>query len=265
MDKNSKELEKKQRQMGEFYNSNDVELIKQLVQSRLQQHQELEFENLDEYLVPPRTLFSMMNKPSVTLKYGKIRFNMACLRLFKDVEHVLPMLHQRANKLLVKICTEEELASVEWAKKRKTDGTWQNKDITSEKYAYMIFERMKWKPECRYKALGHVANSTDGLVLVFDLDEAIMFDGSYVEYKDEASGQMKKKRISYLPDIYKDTLGKSYKDYVAVRQISMFEILDEYNTQTYSNANTKENPVEAGSVFPDSGQEANGTLLEEGV
>ena len=37
------------------YNYSDQELIRQLVKSRMAQNQELEYENLDGYVLPPRT------------------------------------------------------------------------------------------------------------------------------------------------------------------------------------------------------------------
>ena len=38
-----------------------------------------------------------------------------------------------------------------------------------------IFRIMSWNRECRYKILGRVANSDQGLCMLFDLEEAIMF------------------------------------------------------------------------------------------
>ena len=92
---------------------------------------------------------------------------------------------------------------------------------------------MGWDITCRYKALGNIINSPQGLVLRFDLDEAIMFALKPQEYMDPITGKMKKKQLIYYPDIYRDQIGKSYSDYVAAKQLSMFEDLNEYqNTET---------------------------------
>lgn len=217
---------------GESYSFSDRELIRALVKSRLDQKSALEYEDLDGYELPPRTQFSMLNKPSVSIKYGKMTFNMACIRLFEGVQFILPLVHREKNKLTIVTCSEEESASVAWA--RQKDGEWKNKTITSEDFIEKIYRMMGWNRSCRYKVMGKVANSSQGLVLVFELNEAIMFAAKPVEFTDKETGEVKKKQVKYYPDEYKDRIGKSYTDYVSARQINMFEYLEEYVGQTYS-------------------------------
>jgi len=228
------ETEKKK---GESYSFSDQELIRALVKSRMEQKSSLEYEDLDGYELPPRTQFSMLNKPAVSIKYGQMTFNMACIRLFEGVEYILPLVHREKNKLTIVTCSEEESASVAWA--RNKDGVWKNKTITSEDFIEKLYRMMKWDRSCRYKVMGKVANSSQGLVLVFELKEAIMFAAKPMEFVDEETGTVKKKQVKYYPDEYKERIGKSYNDYVAARQISMFEYLEEYVGQTYSDMTAK--------------------------
>lgn len=219
---------------GEAYSYSDQELIRQLVKSRMAQKSTLEYEDLDGYVLPPRTQFSMLKKPAMTIKYGRMTFNMACIKLFESVEHILPLVHPEKKKLTVVMCAEEESGSVPWARKRQKDDVWVNKDITSEDFILNIYKLMGWKLDCRYKVLGRIANSRQGLVIVFELNEAIMFASKPVEIVDKETGEIKKKQVKYYPDAYKDCIGKSYNDYVETRQMNMFEYLEEYMGQTYS-------------------------------
>ncbi len=75
---------------GQSFDKNEQELIKQLMQTRKEKNQELIFENLDGYEVPPRTQFSMLKKPAVTFKLGKMEFNCAAVRLFDGMFQILP-------------------------------------------------------------------------------------------------------------------------------------------------------------------------------
>ena len=93
---------------------------------------------------------------------------------------------------------------------------------------------MNWNRECRYKVLGRVANSPRGLVLLFDLGEAIMFSKESKEYIDPATGEVKKAKIVYYPDAYKGRIGQSYSDYVASQQLSLFDQFGELTGNTYS-------------------------------
>ncbi len=236
------------KEAGQSYNYSDAELIRQLVRSRMSQKQELEYEDLDGYVLPPRTQFSMLNKPAVTFKYGKMKFNMACIRLFENVQHVLTLIHEQKKRLTIVMCPEEQSGSVEWARRKQSDGTWVNKDISTEQVIYKLYRLMGWKMGNRYKALGRVANSREGLVLVFELEEAVMFASEPMEYVDEKTGEVKKKQVQYFPDIYKDSIGKSYNDYVDARQMNLFEYLEEYQNQTYSDAPEEQKTETEGSA-----------------
>ncbi len=214
---------------GTAYSAKEQELIHQLVQARLEQKEQLPFENLDGYELPPRTQFSMLKKPAVSIKYGRFTCNMACIRLFEGVRYILPIVNREKKRLAIVTCAEEESASVEWA--RTKEETWVNKDVTSLEFIKKIFDLMGWDENCRYKALGRIAASPRGLILVFDLEESIMFTPTPMEYVDKKTGEIKKRQVKYYPDEYKDCIGKSYNDYAASQQLNLFEPFDGYAAQ----------------------------------
>ena len=115
----------------------EISLIRELAQIRKEHKRELEYEKFDGYELPPRTQFSMLNKPAVSIKYGVMKFNMACIRLFEGIKYVLPILHPNKKRLALIMCPEEDSASVEWA--RQKDENWVNKDITSLEFVENIF------------------------------------------------------------------------------------------------------------------------------
>ena len=193
------------------YSAKETKLIQELVKARLEQKAELQHENLDGYELPPRTQFSM-----------------ACIHLFEGVQYILPIINRQKKRIAVVTCQEEEGDSVEWA--RLKQGAWVNKDITSIEVLEKIFAFMGWDRLCRYKAMGRVATSDIGLILVFELDEAIMFAAKPIEYEDPETGKIRKKDIKYYPDKYKDHIGRSYNDYAALRQTSLFEDLNDYGS-----------------------------------
>ena len=119
----------------------EISLIRELAQIRKEHKRELEYEKFDGYELPPRTQFSMLNKPAVSIKYGVMKFNMACIRLFEGIKYVLPILHPNKKRLALIMCPEEDSASVEWA--RQKGENWVNKDITSLEFV----ENMVWRQE----------------------------------------------------------------------------------------------------------------------
>lgn len=219
---------------GQTYSSADKELINQLIKSRLEQKAQMEYEELEGYELPPRTQFSMLSKPTLSIKYREFTCNMACIRLFEGVKYVLPIVNRAKKRFAIVPCAEEESSSVQWA--REKDGKWDNRTIVSLEFIEKIYAMMGWDRNCRYKILGRVANSSSGLILIFDLEEAIFFAPKATEYVDKETGKVIKRKAVYYPDEYKDRIGKSYNDYVAVRQMSIFEFLEGYVGKTYSDA-----------------------------
>lgn len=210
----------------------EQELIRQLVQERLGKKNAIEFESLDDYVVPPKMFFSMIKKPAVSIRANRMEFNMSCIRLFEGVQHILPMLSEKKKRMVVAICAEEELSSVEWARLKKDK--WVNRNISCPEYVQNIYEMMGWNRNCRYKVYGHLSNSERGLVLVFDLASAVMFDPLPEEYFDKRSGKMKKRVTKYYPDEIRMKLGRSYSDYEATQRRSSFESLSGYMDTTGS-------------------------------
>mgnify|MGYP004619046493 FL=1 len=162
------------------YTPKEQELIRQLVQERLGKKNAIEFESLDDYVVPPKMFFSMIKKPAVSIRANRMEFNMSAIRLFEGVQHVLPMLSENKKRMVVAICAEEEISSIEWARFKKDK--WVNRSISCPEYVQSIYKMVGWNRECRYKVYGRLANSERGLVLVFDLTSAVMFDPLPEEY-----------------------------------------------------------------------------------
>lgn len=217
---------KAQERSPDGYSLKEQELIHQLVQERLGRKRELEFEALDDYVVPPKMFFSMLKKPAVSIRPNRLEFSMSSIRLFEGVRYVLPMTSEKKKRVVIAICAEEEISSIEWA--RQKEGKWVNRSITCPEYADRLYQMMEWNRECRYKAYGHLSNSERGLVIVFDLDTAVMFDPLPEEYFDKRTNKMKKRVNKYYPDEIRMKLGRSYSDYVALQERSSFESLSGY-------------------------------------
>ncbi len=163
----------------------------------------------------------MLNKPALSIKYGVMKFNMACIRLFEGIKYVVPILNPYKKRLALIMCPEEDSASVEWA--RQKGESWVNKDIVSLEFVEKIYKMMSWNRECRYKVLGRVANSNQGLCMLFDLKRPSCSHRNHSNIQTLLLAKRRKKQIKFFPDAYKNCIGKSYNDYVAAHQMNMFE------------------------------------------
>jgi len=207
----------------------EVELVQEYAKAKMEAEDKLEYENLDGYELPPRTQFSMLKKPAVSIKYGSIEFNTASIRLFEGIIHILPFIDDKQKKIAVIMRKNEGASTVEWAKKK--GDKYYSKAITSVEFSETIYNMMVWDKSRRYKAVGTVRNSKEGLILVFELTEAIMFSAQPEEYLDKRTGKMKKRNFAYYPEMYAGHIGKTYSDYIAGEQLTLFEDLTEYDQQ----------------------------------
>lgn len=222
---------------AENFTAKERKLIQQLVQERLGRKRSLDYEPLDDYIVPAEVMLPMIKKPAVSLRYDKLEFSMSSVRLFEGVQYILPMRSANRKKLTIAICAEEELSSIMWARKKTEKGKekWVNRPITCPEFTKTLYDMMGWNPECRYKAFGHISNSERGLLLVYDLAQAVMFDPMPEEYIDKKTGQLKKRTVKYYPDEIRMKLGRSYSEYAAIQERSQFESLSGY-TDTDGNS-----------------------------
>ena len=88
-------------QEGQSFTAREFELIQELVRSRMEKNEELQYESFEGYELPPRTQFSMLKKPAVSIKYRQLTFNMAAIRLFEGVKHVLTVVNTEKRDWLL--------------------------------------------------------------------------------------------------------------------------------------------------------------------
>lgn len=216
---------------GQAYNEKDQELIRQLMQSRLEQGDSMEYLDLNEFEVPHPAHFAQLSKPSVSIKYPHMSFSMSCIRMFQGFYHVLPALAKNAPRIAFVPLMEEEVASLQWA--RDKEGRMVNKTISAPGFLDDVFYRMKWSKRIRFKAYGRLVNTKKGLALAFDLDGSAWIPGTFREFVDKATGEVKKRKEIFLPEQYKNKAGMDFSDYESSRQMDLFTDFPDLMSKTY--------------------------------
>ena len=189
---------------NEVQSEKELKLIQELVSLRKESDRSLEYEQLDDYRMPPRTHFAMLKKPAVSIKYGRMTFNMAAIRLFEGTVNILPMIHEGKFRLAAVPCTEEENASVEWARKNK-QGKWTK----------FVVEAQSAEGE------------TDGYLRIENSRSAVMYIqkvqvGYYPDNHRPQTEQEMKDTIMYAINTWCDGLMK-----INAGRISLFDLIEE--------------------------------------
>ena len=103
----------------------EISLIRELAQIRKEHKRELEYEKFDGYELPPRTQFSMLNKPAVSIKYGVMKFNMACkdvIRILGSPAYICILQRKDRKSIAITPCAAEHPMSFKVPDRLLTDG-----------------------------------------------------------------------------------------------------------------------------------------------
>ena len=71
------------------------------------------------YQVVRRELFSKVNCPAVTLKYGSVNFNVRAIRKLNECRFIQILINSEKRLMIAKPCEEDEKDSIQWSKVNK--------------------------------------------------------------------------------------------------------------------------------------------------
>ena len=129
--------------------------------------------DLSGYEIVRAQLISTRLNPAMTISQGKITFNTACMKKFKDVEYVEILLNSVENCIAVRPCEKDNVNAVKWG--RIKDGKWLVLPKSCRGFSEPLYELMDWKNECKYRFRGQYFQEDNEQILLFDLEEPEIF------------------------------------------------------------------------------------------
>lgn len=192
--------------------------------------------DLNEFEVARSEFFAHTREPSFIFNDGKVGVNTACVRRLPDVEYVQLLINRQKKKLAVRVCQEEDLFSILWAKTK--DGKRFPRQITGRMFFMKVCDMMGWNPDYRYKIVGKLVRANNELLFLFDLNARETFERSFDE-----EGKRKSSRKPVFPEEWKNQFGIPFSEHKKALQINMFEgytvlsLKDTQSDETSSGAN----------------------------
>ena len=129
----------------------------------------------DGYQVVRGEFFAHINEPSITFNNSRVSLNTAAVNKLPDTEYVQILVNPDAHQLVVKPSSEDIRDSFLWSSENKKTGKRKPKQITCRIFFAKVFELMEWNPDYRYKMLGKLIKTNDGLLFLFDLDSTEIY------------------------------------------------------------------------------------------
>lgn len=128
--------------------------------------------NMGNYQLVRAEYFPSTERPSMTIKNGKLRFNTACLKKFEDVEYVEMLLNTVKNCIAIRPCEKENPNAIHWGTLREE--RWIVSTLSCRGLARTLFDLMNWEDEGEYKFSGQFKCQGDDKLLLFELGEPIL-------------------------------------------------------------------------------------------
>lgn len=197
-------------------------------QQALSREEQLEARRLAEessfsyagYQVVRREFISHRFDPAMTVRFGSVTFNNACIKALEDATYVQFLINPTEKKLIVRRCDSGARDAIRWCVVR--DETRKSRQITCKPFAERLYAMMGWEPEYRYRFQGMRIRYYDDEMYLFDLGA----DERFAPAKKDENG---KRIIStpVLPENWNGSYGLSVEEHDMSTQV---DFLDNYRT-----------------------------------
>ncbi|MDR1180808.1 MAG: hypothetical protein LBL13_02365 [Bacteroidales bacterium] len=169
-----------------------------------------------------RELFSKMNCPAVTLKYGSVNFNVCAIRKLNECKFIQILINPEKKLMIAKPCEEDEKNSVQWSKMNKY-GKAEPRKITGRVFTAQLYNDLKWNFNNTIKVLGTLLTSKGEKLFIFELINAEAYLSISAPSPDNPN---RRERVPFTPQHWQGNYGQSYED-SKVEIIKTFEGMPE--------------------------------------
>jgi len=181
-------------------------------------------------------------KPKVTIAMKTVTFNMACVNLFPNNQHITINIDQQKRRLFVEPTEGYDDTSLKFANFKNGRNVPCITSIT--RLGPPLFELMKWDPDAKYRILTIFQKFGDKKVMVFNLDDALEV---FSESEEVEGGRKKRKTTVQMPGDWKGRFGYRINELAEKRRLDFSNELITYNHKTggIGMANAKQEAIEA--------------------
>ena len=181
--------------------------------------------NLEGYQRVSSALFPSPDRPVLTISNGKMKFNVACVKKFRNVEYVELLLNSVNNRIAIRPCGEDNPNAIRWAKLKNEK--WIVYPKTCRGLFGVLADVADWKEDSEYRLYGRYIEEGNNGMLLFSLDEpdvttqreqAAVPEEPEAEEKDKATKKSKEvekivvtEKIRVLPPAWAGSFGMPVK------------------------------------------------------
>ena len=165
--------------------------------------------DLTGYEVVRAQYFATLQNPAMTISNGRLRFNVACLKKFDDVEYVELLLNSVDRCIAIRPCEKSNPNAIRWG--RLKEGRWCANTLGCRGLAKALFDIMEWDEDLKYRFRGQLVEQGGDKLMLFELDQPEMIKVEEIVLppkEEESEGETVKKKIYIFPPEWAGTFGQ---------------------------------------------------------
>lgn len=146
-------------------------------------------------------------KPRITLALDSVTFNMSCVNLFPNDQHIVISVDEENQRIYVEPTMYYDRDGLKFAiLKNKRNNP---RKCMARPFCSMVYEMMGWHRLAKYRALAIFQEFGDKKIMVFNLDECIQ---TFTEVFESDDGKTKRKVSIIMPDGWRGRFGYSIEE-----------------------------------------------------
>ena len=148
-------------------------------------------------------------RPRITFAIDSVTFNMSCVNLFPDHQHIVINMDEDNQRLIIEPCHSYDRDSLKFAnfnlKKEKNNP----RKCMARIFCGMVYDMMEWNRTAKYRCMAVYQEFGDKSILVFNLDECLQVFTEVIEVDD---GKKKRNTTINMPGDWRGRFGYTLEE-----------------------------------------------------
>lgn len=166
-------------------------------------------------------------KPKITIGWKTVTFNMACVNLFPNCQHVTISIDETNLRLIIEPTKDHDKNGLKFANFK--NGRNVPRTCTTRYFCLKLFDFMEWNADAKYRILANFQEFDGKKIMVFNLDESQQV---FTETTTGEDGKRKRNTTVNMPPDWKDRFGYTMAELDAKTRVLLSSTLVTIDNKT---------------------------------
>lgn len=168
-------------------------------------------------------------RPKMTFSYESITFNMACVNLFAEHQHVVIDIDEENQRIIIEPCLSHNRDSLKFANIDLKKNRNKPRTCITRDFCGLIYEMMNWNRLAKYRCMAIYQEFGEHSLIVFNLDECLQVFTEVVEVDD---GKKRRNTTINMPEGWRGRFGYTLEELDAKNRLDTTNTLITINHKT---------------------------------